>query len=186
MDEKTARYFRGDINAAIMPVIFGRERLGLGRDHITVTDPDTDIVLYNFFDSYRPHRPKITGDKPETKPKLKSSGNQLTYAKLYISELYKYPNDILSYEYAGMCMHLAMFIEWHDGSLVMGTGKRRRFMKLKDISRALRVSTRTTQRLMDKLKELKLIVKVGDSYKVTGKLFGKGRSIPCESNLKKE
>ena len=191
MDEKAVKYFQRDVNAALMPAMFGRERLGSGREHITITDPDTDAVLYNFFNKYHPPKPpKILDDdivsEPEIKPKPKSSGNKLTYAKLYISEIRKYPKDKLSYEYAGMCMHLATYIEWHDGSLSIGTGKRRKFMEHKDIARALKISDSTTRRLIAKLEELKLISHDGKKYKMIGKLFGKGREIECESNSKKE
>jgi len=191
VDEKAVKYFQRDVNAALMPAMFGRERLGSGREHITITDPDTDAVLYNFFNKYHPPKPpKILDNnivvEPEIKPKPKSSGNKLTYAKLYISEIRKYPKDKLSYEYAGMCMHLATYIEWHDGSLVIGTGKRRKFMERKDISKELKISDSTTRRLISKLEELKLISYDGKKYKMIGKLFGKGREIECESNLKKE
>lgn len=184
MDEKSTKYFQRDVNAVIMPVMFSRERLGNGREYITATDPDTDRILYGFFNKYRPPKPAkvielgVEGElDSEKKPKKKSSGNKLTYAKLYISEIHKYPKDKLSYEYAGMCMHLATYIEWHDGSLVVGTGKRRKLMERKDISKELGVSDSTTRRFVAKLEELKLISKVGDSYKMIGKLFGKGKEI---------
>lgn len=187
MDENSAKYFQRDVNAAIMKAMFGREKLGNGREYITITDPDTDSVLYGFFNKYHP--PKLakvevtTDGEPEIKPKPKSSGNKLTYAKLYISEIHKYPKSVLSYEYAGMCMHLSAHIEWHDGSLVMGTGKRRKFMERKDIAKALGVSDSTTRRFITKLEELKLISKSGDSYKMIGKLFGKGKEISLPPNI---
>ena len=191
MDDKTEKYFQREVNAAIMPAMFGRERIGTDREHITITDPETDAVLYNFFNRYHPPKPPLKDSddvetKPKPKPKPKSSGNHLTYAKLYISEIHKFPKSVLSYEYAGMCMHLSTYIEWHDGSLVVGTGKRKRFMNRKDMSRALSISDSTARRLIFKLLELKIIFKAGNSYRTTGKLFGKGRELTCESSLKKE
>lgn len=189
VDEKSAKYFQRDVNATIMPAMFGREKIGLDREHITITDPETNNVLYNFFNKYHPPRPPKTEDKseeenPKTKPK--HSGNKLAYAKLYISEIHKYPKEKLSYEYAGMCMHLAPYIEWDDGYLAIGNGKRRRFMERKDIAKALKVSDSTTRRFISKLEELKLMSYDGSKYKMVGKLFGKGREIECESSLKKE
>jgi hypothetical protein len=186
MDEKSEKYFQREVNATIMPVMFGRERLGNGREYITATDPDTDRVLYGFFNKYHPPKPapvvvEAVEGEPEIKPKPKSSGNKLTYAKLYISELRKFPKDVLSYEYAGMCMHLSTYIEWHDGSLEIGTGKRRKYMERKDIAKALGVSDSTTRRFISKLEELKLISKAGDSYKMIGKLFGKGKEINADN-----
>ncbi len=192
MDEKAAKYFQRDVNAAIMPAMFGREKLGSGREHITITDPETNNVLYNFFNKYHPPKPpKIVDDdslvvEPEIKPKPKSSGNKLTYAKLYISEIHKFPKSKLSYEHAGMCMHLAPYIEWHDGTLVIGSGKRRKFMERRDIAKALKISDSTARRLISKLEESKLISHDGKKYRMIGKLFGKGREIECESSLKKE
>ena len=184
MDDNSTKYFRRDTNAAIMPAMFGRERIGADREHITITDPETDTILYNFFNKYHSPKPPATVD--DVKPKPKSSGNHLTYAKLYISEIHKLPKAVLSYEYAGMCMHLSTYIEWHDGSLVVGTGKRKRFMNRKDIAKALNISDSTVRRLISKLLELKIIFKAGNSYRTTGKLFGKGRELTCESSLKKE
>lgn len=187
MDDKTEKYFQRKVNAAIMPAMFGRERIGLDREHITITDPETDAVLYNFFNRYHPPKPPLKdSDDIEARPKPKSSGNHLTYAKLYISEAHKFPKAILRYEYAGMCMHLSTYIEWHDGSLMTGKGKRKRFMQLKDIAKVLNISDSTARRLISKLLELKIIFKAGDSYRTTGKLFGKGRELTCESSLKKE
>lgn len=195
LDEKSAEYFRRDVNAAIMKAMFGRERLSNGREYITITDPDTDSVLYGFFNKYHPPKPKkIEEDisqvvEPEIKPKpkpKKSSGNKLTYAKLYISEIRKYPKNKLSYEYAGMCMHLAAYIEWHDGSLAMGTGKRRKFMERKDISKVLGVSDSTTRRFISKLEELKLVSRDGEYYKMIGKLFGKGKELNIPVDIPKK
>ena len=187
MDDKSVKYFLRDTNAAIMPAMFGRERIGTDREHITITDPETDAVLYNFFNRYHSPKPPLEDpDDIEARPKSKSSGNHPTYVKLYISEVHKFPKAVLSYEYAGMCMHLSTYIEWHDGSLVIGTGKRKRFMQLKDITKVLNISDSTARRLISKLLELKIIFEADDSYRTTGNLFAKGRSIPCESNLKKE
>ena len=191
MDEKATKYFQRDVNAALMSAMFGREKMSSGREHITITDPDTDTILYKFFNKFHPPKTsKVVDDnldvKPETKPKPKSSGNKLTYAKLYISEIKKYPKEKLSYEYAGMCMHLAPLIEWDSGYLAVGTGKRRKFMERKDIAKELKVSDSTTRRFISKLEELKLIHFDGEKYKMIGKLFGKGREIECESSLKKE
>ena len=191
MDENATKYFQRDVNAAIMPVMFGREKLGNGREYITATDPDTDNILYGFFNKYRPPKLAKTVEtldgEPEIKPKpKKSSGNKLTYAKLYISEIRKYPKDVLSYEYAGMCMHLATYIEWNDGSLAIGTGKRRKFMGRKDIAKALGVSDSTAKRLVLKLEELKLITKDKNAYKMVGKLFGKGKEINIPNDNQKK
>jgi len=193
MDEKATKYFQRDVNAALMPAIFGREKMSSGREHITITDPDTDAILYKFFNKFHPPKPSKAVDddliiEPDIKPKPKPkhSGNKLTYAKLYISEIRKYPKDKLSYEYAGMCMHLSTHIEWDDGCLSIGSGKKRRFMERKDIAKVLKISDSTARRLIAKLEELKLISYDGKKYKMIGKLFGKGREIECESSLKKE
>ena len=186
MDDTSKKYFQRDVNATIMPAIFGRERMGSGKEHITISDPETNSILYNFFNKYHPPKPvKKTDDafsagdlKP--KPKPKHSGNKLVYAKLYISEIKKYPKDKLSYEYAGMCMHLASFIEWDTGYLVIGYGKRKRYMERLDIAKALQVSESTIRRFVPKLEELKLIHFDTTGYKMIGKLFAKGREFDAD------
>lgn len=171
------------------PCGIGIEPLG-NMEFITVkfNELQTDTPMYGFWNNPKKKivLKKVEGEAGLKPPKPKSSGNKLTYAKLYISEIRKYPKDILSYEYAGMCMHLATYIEWNDGCLAIGTGKRKKFMGRVEIAKALEVSDSTVRRFISRLEELKLISKVGDCYKMVGKLFGKGRELTCESSLKKE
>lgn len=164
----------------------GVERLDASREFVTIkiNQLKTESPTYGFWNNPQARPPSLNDDGEVKKPK--HTGGKLSYAKIFISEIKKYPKDKLSYEYVGMCVHLAPSIEWDTGILTMGRGKKKRIMNRADIAKELSVSESTVKRFSSKLVELGLMKHDKLGYKMTGNLFAKGRSIPCELSLKKE
>lgn len=189
MDKQLLKFLNKEVRYVDTICGVGIEPLG-NREFVTIKfkELNTDVPAYSFWNNPYKKPSKLESELEseieleaegwlQQKRKPKHSGNKLAYAKLYISEIKKYPKDKLSYEYAGMCMHLASFIEWDTGYLVTGYGKRKRYMKRQSIAKTLDVSDSTARRLISKLEELKLIHLDKTGYKMIGKLFAKGREI---------
>lgn len=183
MDKQLQRFINKEARVVDTPCTVGVEPSG-GMEYVTIkfNELNSDTPMYGFW-----HRPNIKASPPLKndegqliRKKPKHTGNKFTYAKVYISEIKKYPKDKLSYEYAGMCLHLATFIDWEGGYLIVGYGKKKRYMERQDIAKALCVSESTVRRFMAKLEELKLLVHDKAGYKMIGKLFAKGREINAD------
>lgn len=190
MDKQLLKFLNKEVNYIDTMCSVGREPLDQGREFMTIKfkEIQTDAPMYQFWHSSRKKAKPSNAEETLEKPKQerKTNGKKSYYAKVYISEIKKYPKKKLSYEYAGMCLHLTASIEWESGFLIIGRGKKRRNMNKQDIIRILEISDSTFRRFMSKLKELKLMEYDEKGYRMIGKLFGKGREIQCESNLKKE
>lgn len=162
----------------------GVDRLDASREFVTIkiNQLQTESPTYGFWNN--PQQKRKSKDDEAVKPK--HTGGKLSYAKIFISEIDKYPKDKLSNEHIGMCVRLTPSVEWDTGTLTTGRGKKKRNMNQGDITQALGVSTSSVKRFTKKLVELGLMKHDKLGYKMTGNLFAKGRSIPCELSLKKE
>jgi hypothetical protein len=185
MDKQLLKFLNKEVSVVETMCSIGVERLEASREFVTIkiSDLQTESPTYGFWNNPKVHPPK---SKDEEVKKPKHTGGKLSYAKIFISEIDKYPKDKFSNEYIGMCVRLTPSVEWDTGMLTTGRGKKKRNMTMADISKALSVSDSTVRRFTKKLEEIGLMKCNVLGYKMTGNLFAKGRSIPCELNLKKE
>jgi len=164
MQRDLLKYLNGEVNCVRADVIIGREQSPNG-DYIVITPPEVTTPLYQFWQGKgkknKSTNPKHTGGKP-------------SYAKLYLGKLESCIEEKMSIEAMGACMYLACHLEWDTNLLVIGRGDRKRSMKREDISKLLKLSLRSTQRVINELKKFGRLDKDKDGYKFTS-LFQKGR-----------
>ncbi len=188
MDNQLLKFINREVDYVETMCGIGREPLGKGKDFVMISPKElqSEKPLFSFWNTNKskPTKP-IVGENTESVQTNKQRKRRTFYAKVYIAGIKKYPKDKLSYDYAGMCLHLIPFIEWDSGHLVMGRGKNKKIMDRKDIAEALLISDSTVRRFLSKLEELKLIKCENKRYSMIGDLFAKGREV-CESSLKKE
>jgi hypothetical protein len=181
MDKQLLKFMNREVSAVKTMCCIGIEPVPDGGEFVTIRldQLQTDSPLYEFWNN--PHRKR----RKDGSKQPKHTGGKLSYVKIFISELSKYPKDILSYEYAGMFLQLTSFIEWDTGTLITGRGKKKHRMTQGDIATVLGVDRITVWRFTNKLEELNLLWHDKDGYEMTGNLFAKGRAVPCVSSLKK-
>jgi len=188
MDKQLLKFLNKEVSVVDTMCSIGVDRLDASREFVTIkiSQLKTESPTYGFWNNPQTRTPRLKANEANEANKPKHTGGKLSYAKIFISEIDKYPKDKLSNEYIGMCVRLTPSVEWDTGMLTTGRGKKKRNMSQEDITQALGVSTSSVKRFIKKLVELGLMRHDKLGYKMTGNLFAKGRSIPCELNLKKE
>ena len=185
MDKQLLKFLNKEVSVVDTMCSIGIDRLDASREFVTIkiSQLKTELPTYGFWNNPQTRTPRLKADEAN---KPKHTGGKLSYAKIFISEIDKYPKDKLSNEYIGMCVRLTPSVEWDTGMLTTGRGKKKRNMTMADISKVLSVSDSTVRRFTKRLEELGLMKCNVLGYKMTGNLFAKGRSTPCGLSLKKE
>lgn len=172
MDNLLSDYFNGSVNVYAGNLVVGRERLPNGYEYINLSTGEGTVV-YEFF--YNP-RKKV---KKDVQPK--HCGHKQPYVMLMlhgIREL-KCKNRI---EIMGAIVALSDNIEWNSGMLIQKRPKR--FLKSADIVKIIGWSKSKTFALLKQMKQLEIIEKADEGYRISEKYIRKGAGKNAGKNQK--
>lgn len=106
----------------------------------------------------------------------KGTGGKISYVKVYGSRIKEIRGKI-GFELIGICMCLAPNIEWETGFLIVGRGKRKKYMTKEDIASELGVSLSTAKRIIKKLTELGVLELRNNKFRLNPKFIAKGMTF---------
>lgn len=192
MDNQLAKYLVGEVNVTRADCLISREQIDNKHDYVYVEGYETGIQFYQGVQKRKPFRIKpnseteeanesLIQEKKNSKPKpKKSTGGKFAYTKVYVSELEAIPREKLSFELIGVCLCLTSYIEWETGFLIVGRGKRRRYMTKTDLAKKLKVSISTVKRFVKKLEDIRILEDDKKGFRLNARFFAKGRAFNAD------
>lgn len=192
MDEQLAKYLVGQVNVTRADCLISREQIDNKHDYVYVEGYKTGIQFYQGVQKRKAFKIKQNGDTEEineplvqeeksSKPKpKKGTGGRFAYTKVYISRLEEIPREQLSFELIGVCLCLTSYIEWETGFLIIGRGKRRRYMTKVDLAKKLKVSLSSVKRFTKKLEDLGILETNEKGFRLNTKFLAKGRAFDAD------
>jgi hypothetical protein len=166
VDKDFLEFLNGNKSAAKIEVIFLREEMPNGSQHITIKLDDKPI--YDFW--VNPKKPR--GEKPPPK----NAGGKKPYIMIMVNEVKKLREQEVKNveELIGYLVCLAEFVEWGTGRLINKRSKKQ--LKYDDLRKMFTCSHIKLNQVLTDLKKYDLLTNNSDGYFISSRFIKKGKS----------
>lgn len=172
MDKKLLDFLNGATNVYSGPFTVGREKLPNGCEYI-VLSTKSGKKMYDFF--YNPKKKK----KSPSEAKPKHGGFRPSYVMLMLSGIRELECDN-KLEVMGCIVALSDNVEWNTGNLIQKRPKR--FLNSKDFPKIFNCGKSKAFNLLRQMRELNIIEKTDNGYRMSEKYIRKGAGKSAENN----